>query len=104
MKNLLHKCKKRLLKYANLKQTTFISTALLGMILSIMPHNDLIAQKLLQGTVVDLETGEGFPGANVVVKGEARGTITDFDGSFELNVTDDKTILVVSTLDLIVKK
>lgn len=96
MKNLLHKCKKRLLKYANLKQTTFISTALLGMILSIMPYNDLIAQKLLQGTVVDLETGEGFPGANVVVKGEARGTITDFDGSFELNVTDDKTILVVS--------
>ncbi len=40
----------------------------------------------ITGTVVD-DSGTPLPGANVVVKGTSRGTITDFDGNFQLDVS-----------------
>ena len=39
------------------------------------------------GKVLD-ETGQGFPGAGVSVKGTAIGTVTDVNGSFTLDVPD----------------
>lgn len=48
------------------------------------------------GKVVD-NTGEGLPGASVLVKGTTVGTITDFDGNYKLNVPNaQKDILVFS--------
>lgn len=48
------------------------------------------------GKVID-NTGEGLPGASVLVKGTTVGTITDFDGNYKLNVPNaQKDILVFS--------
>lgn len=50
----------------------------------------------VSGTIKD-ETGSGLPGATVVEKGAtAKGTVTDADGKFSLNVSDPNAILVVS--------
>ncbi|MEM0938814.1 MAG: SusC/RagA family TonB-linked outer membrane protein [Bacteroidota bacterium] len=67
----------------------FIMTSLLAI-------SQAFAQKKISGQVVDSESGEGFPGANIVIKGSALGTITDFEGNFTLTVPDENTILVVS--------
>lgn len=55
----------------------------------------LIAQT---STVSGLITGEGEPliGATISAKGTSTGTITDFDGKFELEVPDGVTILEFS--------
>ncbi|MEP0369094.1 MAG: TonB-dependent receptor [Cyclobacteriaceae bacterium] len=47
----------------------------------------------ITGTVTD-ENGEPLPGATVVEKGTTNGTITDVDGKFSLNVSDDAVLLV----------
>ena len=48
------------------------------------------------GKVID-NTGEGLPGASVLVKGTTVGTITDFDGNNKLNVPNaQKDVLVFS--------
>ena len=57
----------------------------------------LLAQTRISGIVLD-ETGEGAIGANVVVEGTTIGTVTDFDGQFELNVPDGKKNVVISYL------
>ncbi len=55
----------------------------------------LFAQKTVTGVVLD-EAGDGLIGASVIVKGTTTGTISDFDGSFKLNVPEDATTLVIS--------
>ena len=57
----------------------------------------LMAQTRITGTVLD-ENGEGAIGANVVVEGTTIGTVTDFDGQFELNVPEGKKNVVISYL------
>lgn len=49
----------------------------------------------LQGTVLD-KTGEAVIGANVVVVGTTNGTITDFDGIFNLNDVPADAVLRIS--------
>lgn len=41
----------------------------------------------IRGTVKDAQTGEALIGANVVIKGTIKGTVTDEDGKFTLPVT-----------------
>jgi len=57
----------------------------------------LFAQMKVKGTVVD-ENGDGAIGANIVVQGTTIGTVTDFDGQFEINVPEGKKALVISYL------
>ena len=49
-----------------------------------------------KGVVTDAVTGEALIGANVVEKGTSNGTVTNSDGSFQLNVQDNRAILVIS--------
>jgi len=49
--------------------------------------------KTLKGTVVDA-SGAPIPSANVQVQGESKGTTTDFDGSFAIQVSVGKTLVV----------
>ena len=44
------------------------------------------AQVLVTGVVLDAATDEPIIGANIVEVGTSNGTITDFDGNFEVNV------------------
>lgn len=46
------------------------------------------AQKTIEGTVQDAETGETLPSANIVIKDVYRGTITNRDGSYSLTIPD----------------
>ena len=52
-------------------------------------------QRMVKGTVVDTD-GVPLIGANVLVPGSTLGTITDFDGSFSLNVPSDVNTLEIS--------
>jgi len=52
-----------------------------------------IAQNAVTGTVTD-QNGLGIPGANVIVKGTSRGTITDIDGGFSIEVSSSDVLIV----------
>ena len=48
----------------------------------------LSAQEIqVKGTVVSAEDGFPIPGASVIVSGTMKGTVTDFDGNFEIDVS-----------------
>lgn len=47
--------------------------------------------KKVTGVIVD-EAGEPVIGANVVIAGTTQGTITDFDGNFSLEASDNSTL------------
>ncbi|WP_229310500.1 TonB-dependent receptor [Larkinella arboricola] len=49
----------------------------------------------ISGNVTD-EKGEGMPGVSVVMKGTTRGTTTDGDGKYRLNIPDGEATLVFS--------
>lgn len=59
----------------------------------------LFAQVTVSGIVVD-ENEEPVIGASILVKGTTSGTVTDFDGNFEMNVADANATLVVSYVGL----
>lgn len=58
--------------------------------------NFALAQRAITGTVTDEATGEPLIGANILVVGTSTGTITDFDGSYTLNVPEGATQLEFS--------
>lgn len=68
-----------------MKLRTYISP-LLGLLCLLFFSISLNAQNKLSGTVEDND-GEPLIGANIVIKGTSDGTITDFDGAFELNTS-----------------
>jgi TonB-linked SusC/RagA family outer membrane protein len=57
----------------------------------------------VQGTVSD-ENGVALPGANVVVKGTPQGTVSDVNGKFQMQITDDKAILVFSSIGYVTQE
>ena len=54
------------------------------------------AQVSLNGMVKDAETGEELIGASIFVKGTASGTISDFDGTFQIEVPSLPVTLIIS--------
>ncbi len=57
----------------------------------------LLAQKTITGTVKDKSTGDPLIGATVVDRDNfSRGTITDFDGTFEMSVPETTVSLRIS--------
>ena len=46
----------------------------------------------VKGTVIDADNSEPMIGVSILVKGTTNGTITDFDGNFELSVPDKATL------------
>jgi iron complex outermembrane receptor protein len=50
----------------------------------------------VSGRIIDSDTGEGLPGATVLVKGTSLGTITDFDGYYTLELPSNDEILKIS--------
>jgi TonB-linked SusC/RagA family outer membrane protein len=58
-------------------------------------HQPVVADLSITGTVID-ESGAGLPGVSVVLKGTTRGTTTDGKGYYQVNVPDEKAVLVFS--------
>ena len=46
----------------------------------------------VKGKVLDAESGEPLIGVSILVKGTSTGTVTDFDGNYELNVPNDAVL------------
>ncbi|MEH6307673.1 TonB-dependent receptor [Olivibacter sp. CPCC 100613] len=61
---------------------------------------DVQAQHAVKGRVVD-ESGNGFPGASIQVKGTTIGTKTNEDGYYSLNVPSEDAALVFSYMGYI---
>ena len=59
---------------------------------------------VVKGSVTD-NTGDPLIGASVVVKGQTSlGTVTDFDGNFQLKVPSESTVLVFSYVGMVTKE
>lgn len=54
------------------------------------------AQRTVTGVVSDAESGDPLLGASILVKGTSTGTVTDFDGSYTLEIPDAATTLIFS--------
>lgn len=52
--------------------------------------------KLIRGQVTGQEEGMPLPGVNVLLKGTQKGTMTDMDGNYAIEVPGDNTVLVYS--------
>lgn len=75
-----------------MKKILFVLTCL-------MVSTAMMASITVTGTVISAEDGLPVIGASVLEKGASNGTITDFDGMYELTVADD-AVLVFSYVGL----
>lgn len=62
--------------------------------------NTAMAQTTYYGEVIDAESGQTLPGANVVIKGSTVGTLTDIKGSFSISANKGD-VLVISYVGFI---
>ncbi|GAB3262425.1 TonB-dependent receptor [Larkinella harenae] len=63
-----------------------------------------LAEHRITGRVTTEEKGEALPGVNVSIKGTTRGTTTDADGNYSLNVPDEGGTLVFSFIGYLTKE
>lgn len=70
---------------------TFLNALLFCLI---MVPATLMAQSTVTGTITDKANAMPLPGVNVIIKGTARGTATDFDGKYSIEVTEGETIVI----------
>ncbi|NER84934.1 MAG: hypothetical protein F6K42_36570 [Leptolyngbya sp. SIO1D8] len=69
-----------------------------GDMMNITTSNSILSnslEKTIRGRVTG-ESGEPLPGVNVLIKGTTKGTITDVEGNYQLDVPDDAEALVFS--------
>lgn len=68
-----------------------------AIIMAIFHFGEATAQeRTVSGRVISAEDNAGLPGVNILVKGSNQGAVTDFDGTFKLNIPDKDAILVFS--------
>ena len=72
-----------------------LSAILLVLALSVLPMMAQSGPQLLKGTVVD-ESGEPVPGAGILVSQTSRGTVSDIDGHFAIEVMPSDKALEIS--------
>lgn len=65
----------------------------MGLLLATLVVN---AQNVITGRVTELNDNSGLPGVSVSLKGTSKGTITDSNGSFRIEVDNQSSILVFS--------
>lgn len=89
-----HKFNNRYMKSNLLKAKILLITGLLLLstpLLLAFP-NELDQQKVISGIVTD-EIGDPLIGVSVVVKGTTKGTITDLDGKYTIEVSETESLL-----------
>lgn len=67
-----------------------------------------VMERTFQGIVVsgqvNDENGVGMPGANVLLKGTNRGAVTDVEGKYNLQVDNENSILVFSSIGYVTQE
>lgn len=64
----------------------------------------LAQTRAVSGRVTDQKTGEGLPGATVLLKGTTTGISTNSDGNFTLNVPAEGGTLVISSVGMVTQE
>ncbi|MEM9326654.1 MAG: SusC/RagA family TonB-linked outer membrane protein, partial [Bacteroidota bacterium] len=54
------------------------------------------AQRTVTGTITDGDTGEGLPGATILIKGATEGAVADAQGQYRIEVSGENAVLVFS--------
>lgn len=67
------------------------------------PADNQFIDQNVTGTVTD-ETGAGLPGVSVAIKGTTKGTNTDANGKFKIDVPNGKAILVFSFVGYVLQE
>jgi TonB-linked SusC/RagA family outer membrane protein len=70
---------------------------LLLFVVGLLCSSAAFAQQQVSGTVTN-DKGEVFPGASVVVKGSATGTVTNGSGKYTISIPDANAVLVFSAI------
>ena len=63
--------------------------------MAVILFGSVYSQTQISGSVSDSETMGAIPGVNVVIDGTNIGTVTDFDGNFSLNTSQDLPLTIV---------
>ncbi|MCK5105274.1 MAG: carboxypeptidase-like regulatory domain-containing protein, partial [Cyclobacteriaceae bacterium] len=58
----------------------------------------------ITGRATSSEDNSGLPGVNVIVKGTPKGTVTDVEGNYTLEVPDENSILVFSSVGYVTEE
>lgn len=66
------------------------------LVLLCLPVTSLVAQFVAKGKVVEAGSGQPLIGATVIERGTSNGTVTDIDGTFEIEVSADTAVLEIS--------
>ena len=84
-------------KVSNIKAIGLLSVLMFS--LSLFARGSTLSADLLSdfrtitGTVTDADNGETLIGVNIIIKGTARGTVTDFDGNYSIEAEDSDVLI-----------
>jgi TonB-linked SusC/RagA family outer membrane protein len=80
-------------------------TLLMSLVLMLTLFQVVLAQtRTVTGRVIDQKTGEGLPGATVLLKGTTTGISTNVDGRFSLNVPENGGTLTISSVGMVTQE
>jgi hypothetical protein len=54
--------------------------------------------RTITGRIISSDDQQGFPGVNIIVKGSTKGTVSDADGNYTIEVPSTESILVFSAI------
>ena len=63
--------------------------------MAVILFGSVYSQNQISGSVMDGDNMEAIPGVNVIIDGTNIGTITDFDGNFSFNTSQDLPLTIV---------
>ncbi len=76
------------------KRPIYVLMTLFGVLFALSAQ----AQRTITGKVTNANNDEALPGVSIVVKGTTKGTITDVDGIYSLQVAEGSTTLTASSV------
>lgn len=87
------------------KNYKFFKPSLLLFFLFTLVNSQFVsAQKVVHGSVIDSESGNPLPAANIIIEGTYRGTITNEEGRFSLKILQLPATLKVTYIGYISEK
>ena len=89
----------QLIKYTNIqfKATLMLGRLLIALLLIVLLCPQGMAQdRQVSGRITSQEDGSAVPGVNVVVEGTTKGTSSDIDGNYTIQLTPSENTLVFS--------
>ncbi|MEQ9098024.1 MAG: TonB-dependent receptor [Imperialibacter sp.] len=80
-----------------MKHTLRLASVVLFLVMSMGSQATALAQaSVVKGKVTSQDDGEGLPGVSIQVEGTSRGTVTDFEGTYSLELQSGDSKLIYS--------